>query len=414
MEYLPRIIESLLSDSLEAVGAVVIEGPRAVGKTETGRRASGSEIRVDTEAARQTFAADPELLLQGATPRLIDEWQVEPALWNRVRRAVDDRQAKGQFILTGSAVPLDDPIRHTGAGRFIHMRMRPMTLAETGHSTEAVSLAAILAGERPSAQDPGIRIADIAERIVIGGWPANLGLSSAQAMRAMSGYIDDVCRADVQRLDGVRRDPDGVRRLISSLARNVATSTTIGSLTADANGSDGTLLGQTISIYLDALERLMVTEHLPAWRPPLRSRARLRAAPVRHLSDPSLATAALNASPSRLLREIRWMGFLFESLVVRDLRVYAQALDGRLFHYRDSNGLEADAVIELPDGRWAAFEIKLGSSSAVVDEAAANLLRLRDVLAGEAPAALGVITGSGYSLTRPDGVLQIAIGSLGA
>jgi predicted AAA+ superfamily ATPase len=408
------VIDAQLAASLDAVGAVVIEGPKAVGKTETGRRASRSEIRVDTLSARQAFAADPDLLLQGAVPRLIDEWQVEPELWNYVRHAVDDRQATGQFILTGSAVPRDDPARHPGAGRFIHLRMRPMTLAETGHSTGAVSLAAVLGGDRMSAPDPGLTVADLAERIVVGGWPAHLGLSAAQSQRAMNGYIDDICRVDVQRLDGIRRDPTGVRRLISSLARNVATPASVAALTADANGADGTFLAETIGTYLGALDRLMVIEDLPAWKPELRSRARLRATPIRHLSDPSLAAAALNANAARLLREINWMGFLFESLVVRDLRVYAQTLDGRLFHYRDNNGLEADAVIEMPDGRWAAYEIKLGSHPAVVDEAASDLLKLKALVSGGEPVALAVITGTGYTFTRPDGVLQIAVGALRA
>lgn len=412
MDYRPRVLDATLSASLEAVGAVVLEGPKACGKTETARRASRSEVRVDTVAARQAFAAAPDLLLEGATPRLLDEWQVEPDLWNYVRHAVDDRGAKGQFILTGSAVPRDDGTRHAGPGRFIHLRMRPMTLSETGHSTGRVSFAAVLGGEHVAAPDPGLTVPDIAERIVVGGWPGHLGLTPAQALRAMRGYIDDVCRVDVQRLDGVRRDPVGVRRLLSSLARNIATPATIEGLTADTNGSDGGFNSDTIRGYLGSLARLMVTEDAPAWQPELRSRARLRAAPIRHLADPSLAAAALNASPDRVLREIEWMGFLFEALVVRDLRVYAEVLGGQLFHYRDSNGLEADAIIEMPDGRWAGFEIKLGSSPAVVDGAAANLLKLRHLVSGGEPVALAVITGTGYALTRPDGVLQIPIGTL--
>lgn len=414
MDYRPRLIDAQLTAALEAVGAVVLEGPRAVGKTESGRHTARSEVRIDTPAARQAFAADPRLLLDGATPRLLDEWQAEPGLWNEVRHLVDRRQEKGQFILTGSAVPRDDPARHPGAGRFIHLRMRPMTLAETGHSTGTVSLAAVLDGQPVSAPDYGLRVADLAERIAVGGWPGHLDLSAAQAMRAMVGYIEDTCRVDLQRLDGVRRDPRNVRRLIDSLARNIATPASLEALAADANGTDGTLLPETVGTYLLALDRLMVTEDLPAWKPSLRSRARLRATAVRHLADPSLATAALNAGPSRMLRDLSWMGFLFESLVVRDLRVYAQPLDGRLFHYRDSNGLEADAIIELPDGRWAAFEVKLGSSPAVVDAAAAGLLRLSSIVDGPPPVALGVITGTGYSLVRPDGVLQIALGALGA
>ena len=347
-------------------------------------------------------------------PRLLDEWQAEPDLWNYVRHAVDDRQAKGQFILTGSAVPRDDLSRHPGAGRFIHLRMRPMTLAEAGYSRATVSLAAVLAGDRVAEQDPGLSIPEIAERIVIGGWPAHLGLTPAQALRSMAGYIDDVCRVDVQRLDGIRRDPTGLRRLLSSLARNIATPASIESLTSDASGADGTLHPDTVRGYLDALGRLMVTEDLPAWRPALRSRSRLRGTPVRHLADPSLAAAALNASPARLLRELNWMGFLFESLVVRDLRVYAEALGGEVFHYRDNTGLEVDAIVELPDGRWAGFEVKLGSSPGVVDAAAASLLKLRDRVAGDEPLALGVITGTGYALSRRDGILQIPIGSLAA
>lgn len=414
MDYRPRVIDAQLAASLEAVGAVVLEGPRAVGKTETGRRAARTEVRVDTPAAREAFAADPRLLLAGATPRLIDEWQTEPGLWNEVRHEVDRRGDKGQFILAGSAVPRDDPARHPGAGRFIHLRMRPMTLAEIGHSTGEVSLAAVLGGEPPRAPDSGLRVADLAERIVVGGWPGHLDLTAVQASRALAGYIEDTCRVDVQRLDGVRRDPRGVRRLLDSLARNIGTPASIESLTVDANGADGGVLPETIGTYLRALDRLMVTEDLQPWRPAIRSRARLRAAPVRHLADPSLAAAALNAGVPRLLREIGWMGFLFESLVVRDLRVYAGALDGRVFHYRDSNGLEADAVVELRDGRWAAFEVKLGSSPAVVDGAATGLLRLAAIVDGPPPVALVVVTGTGYSFARPDGVLQIAAGALTA
>jgi predicted AAA+ superfamily ATPase len=292
--------------------------------------------------------------------------------------------------------------------------MRPMTLAEAGYSRSTVSFAGVLAGDHVAAQDPGLSVPEIAERIVVGGWPAHLGLTPAQALRSMTGYIDDICRIDVRRLDGVRRDPTGVRRLLSSLARNAATPASVESMTSDANGEDGAMNPDTVRGYLDVLGRLMVTDDAPAWRAELRSRSRLRGTPVRHLADPALATAALNANPARLLRDLNWMGFLFESLVVRDLRVYAEALGGAVFHYRDNTGLEVDAIIELPDGRWAGFEIKLGSSPGVVDAAAASLLKLRDRVAGEQPLALGVITGTGYALSRPDGVLQIPIGSLTA
>lgn len=414
MLYRPRVLDAELTQSLEAIGAVVIEGPKACGKTETARQAARSEIRLDDIAARHAFAIDPKLLLQGDTPRLIDEWQVEPEIWNYVRHAVDDRQAVGQFILTGSAVPRDDAGRHPGPGRFIHLRMRPMTLSETGHSTEAISLSSVLAGHPVTCPEPGLTVHDLAERIVVGGWPGHLGLTSTQALRAMRGYLDDVCRTDVQHLDGVRRDPRGVMRLLTSLARNVASPTSIESLTADANGRDGVMLAETVRGYLDALARLMITDDVPAWKPNLRSRTRLRASAIRHLADPALAAAALNASPARLLRDLNWFGFLFESMVVRDLRAYVEPLGAQVFHYRDEKGLEADVIIEMPDGRWAAFEIKLGGSPAVVEPAAANLLRLRDKVAGDAPLALAVITGTGYGLTRSDGVLQIPIGALHA
>ncbi len=414
MEYRPRIVDGTLREALSVVGAIVIEGPRACGKTETGRRVARSEIRMDTLASRQAFSIAPELVLEGEAPRLIDEWQVERELWNHVRHAVDDRKAKGQFILTGSAVPPDDPARHTGAGRFIHLRMRPMTLAETGHSNGRVSFADILRGGSVAAPEPGITIRDIAERIVIGGWPTNLGLTASQALRALQGYVEDVCRVDVPRLDGVRRDPDGVRRLMMSLARNIATRATLETLTGDANGSDGRFATDTVGVYLGALRQLMIADDVPPWKPALRSATRLRGKAVRHLADPSLATAALGADPARLLREISWFGLLFESLVIRDLRVYAEALGGRVFHYHDSNDLEVDAIVEMQNGRWAGFEVKLGSSPAVVETAATALRKVRDRVAGEPPLALVVITGTGYALTLPDGVLQVPIGTLAA
>lgn len=414
MEYRPRIIDSLLSESLAIAGAVVVEGPKACGKTETGRRAAASEIRLDTPAARQTYDASPSLVMEGPTPRLLDEWQVLPDLWNLVRHEVDDRQAKGQFILTGSAVPADDPTRHTGAGRFIRLRMRPMTLAETGHSNGTVSLASLMSGEGLSAVDPGLTVQDIADRIVVGGWPTNLDLTPRQSLRYLAGYLDDICRVDIQRVDDRRRDPDGVRRLIASLGRNIATPAKVTTLTSDANGTDGTLAAETVSGYLKALARLMATDDVHAWDPGIRSTVRLQGAPVRHLADPSLATAALGAGPDRVIREIEWMGFLFEALVVRDLRVYAARSDARLFHLRDDKGFEVDAIIEQPDGTWGAFEIKLGSSPSVVDAAAANLLTLKARYPTRPPITLGVITGTGYGFVRKDGVLQVPIGVLGA
>ncbi len=414
MAYQPRIVDQELNQALQSVGAVVIEGPRACGKTETARQQAQSEVRLDVDArAQQALALDPNLVLDGPTPRLIDEWQVEPTIWNHVRREVDQRREPGQFILTGSATPKDDETRHPGSGRFVHLRMRPMTLSESGHSTNAISFADILAGGGSSSSEPGLSVRDLAERIAVGGWPAHLGLDAAQAQRVLRGYLRDICTADVRRIDGVRRDPNSVRRLIQSLARNVATPATLQSLLTDANGRDGAMKIETARGYLDVLSRLFVTDDVPPWTPSLRSRTRLRAASIRHLADPALAVAAVNASPARLLADLNWFGYLFESMVVRDIRVFAQALGAEVFHYRDENGLEADVIVELPDGRWAGFEVKLGGSPAIADRAAANLLALRDKVA-QPPLALGVITGSGYGLTRNDGVLQIPIGALSA
>lgn len=414
MQYLPRVVDAELAASLASVGAVLVEGPKACGKTETARQAARSEVRLDVDAqARATAALDPSLLLDGPTPRLIDEWQRVPAIWDHVRRTVDDRQAAGQFILAGSAVPADDETRHSGAGRFIRLRMRPMTLWESGHSTGAISFAALLGGEAARAIDPGLTIRDIADRLAVGGWPGHLGEPVASAQRRLRGYIGEIARVDAHHVDGVRRDPQVVTRLLRSLARNVATATAITRLRADVNGSDGTMKEETVSSYLGALARLMITEDLPAWSPGLRSRTRLRAAAVRHFVDPSIAVAAMRASPERLLAEPKWFGFLFESLVVRDLRVFAQALDAEVYHYRDESGLEADAIVETADGRWAAFEVKLGHGE--IEAAASHLRKLRDrvdVGAIGEPLALGVITGTGYGYVRTDGVAVIPIGAL--
>ncbi len=414
MAYQPRVVDAELAAALNAVGAVLIEGPKACGKTETARQAARSEVRLDVdEEARLAAATDPALVLPGDTPRLIDEWQLEPAIWNHVRRAVDDRRSSGQFILTGSAVPPDDATRHSGAGRFGRLRMRPMTLSEAGQSTDAVSFRSLLAGEPVKAGDTGYTIERIAELVTCGGWPDNLGRTVEQAQRLVRGYVDQVARTDIQRVDGVRRDPESVARLLRSLARNVATPASINSIREDVNGTDGSMKSETVSSYLLALARLMVTEDLPAWRPSIRSRTRLRAAAVRHLVDPSIAVASMRSTPARLIRDLRWLGLLFENLVVRDLRVYAQAVDAQVFAYRDETGLEADAVVETSDGGWAAFEVKLGQRE--VDSAAEQLLRLRDRVdtdvAGQ-PIALVVVTATGYGYVRTDGVAVVPIGAL--
>lgn len=414
MAYLPRVVDDELRLRLEATGAVVIEGAKACGKTETARQVARSEVLLDVDAnARAAATIAPGTVLAGAVPRLIDEWQIEPAIWNHIRRAIDDRAQPGQFILTGSAIPADDITRHTGAARMTRLRMRPMSLHETGHSTGTISLKALLASSLGACSDPGLTIQDVATRVAVGGWPSHQVLTHPQALQAMRGYLDEIRRVDIDRVDNVRRDPDRVGRLLTSLARNVATSVSISALARDTGGAEGALKDDTVQEYLAALDRLMIIEDQPAWAPHLRSRSILRTAPKRHFVDPALAVAALRATPVRLLHEIEWFGFLFESLVVRDLRIYAQANDAMVRHYRDNTGLEVDAIVETAAGVWAAFEVKLGQKQ--IDEAAAHLLtfaeRVDTTVCGR-PATLAVIVAAGYGYVRPDGVAVIPIGAL--
>jgi uncharacterized protein len=414
MSYQPRIVDQELRDKLASTGAIVIEGPKACGKTETARQQAASEVLLDVDdSARVAVSVAPELVLNGKIPRLIDEWQVEPEVWNHVRRAVDDRSVPGQFILTGSAVPPDDATRHTGAGRFTRIRMRPMSLFEAGRSTGIVSLQQLLSGTMPTCPDPGLTVSDLATEIAIGGWPSIRVQPVKSALSAMRAYLDEIRRVDIARVDGVRRDPQRVARFFASLARNVGTSVSMSKLGEDAGGSDGAMKHETVSDYLSALERLMIVEDQPAWAPHLRSRSIHRTAPKRHFVDPALAVAAMRATPERLLQDLEWLGFLYESMAVRDLRIFAQANDAEVRHYRDNTGLEVDAVVERADGAWAAFEIKLGQRW--VDEAAGNLLTFAervDTKKCGPPRVLGVIVATGLGYRRSDGVAVIPIGAL--
>jgi len=414
-EYRLRIADGELADRLASAGAVVIEGPRASGKTWTARQIARSEVLLDVdEEARRLARLEPGELLVGRTPRLIDEWQLEPHLWNHVRHAVDDRQARGQFILTGSAVPPDDITRHSGAGRFSRLRLRPMSLYELGRATGAVSLRALIGGEPVPSAEARLNARELAGVVCVGGWPGHLPASAGQAQRANRDYLAEVCRVDVERANGVRHNPERVYRLMQSLARNVATYATVSTVAADVGGSEGPLMDHTARRYLTALERLMLVENQPPWAPHLRSRSRLRVSPKRHFVDPSLATAALRADPGYLLKDVTWFGFLFESMVVRDLRISAQAIDAGVYQYRDNTGLEVDAIVDAGPGRWAAFEVKLGTGR--IDDGARSLLRFAervDTSRCGKPAVLGVVVHDGYAYTRPDGVAVIPVGALG-
>ena len=414
--YRPRIVDEELAVRLGSAGAVLIEGPRACGKTATGRRQAASEVLLDVDAGlRQAAELEPGLVLGGPTPRLIDEWQSAPAIWNHVRRAVDMGGGPGRFVLTGSAVPPDDTTRHTGAGRVSRLPMRPMSLFESGHSTGAMSLGAMLRSESVPAQPGRTTVADLVELVCRGGWPLCHNMDTDDAQDFIGDYLDELARSEVSAVDGVRRDPAAVARLLVSLARNISTEATMSTLSSDAGGGQP-IDPRTTASYLSALERLFVVEDVPAWGPQLRSRSRLRGAPKRQLVDPSLAAAALSADPGRLLADLETLGFLFESLCVRDLRVYCQMMRAELSHYRDNTGLEVDTIIRQRNGEWMAAEIKLGGRAAV-EAAAASLVKLRDdridpTRVGD-PRRLVVITATGFAYERTDGVAVAPITALG-
>ena len=408
--YLPRIVGRNLEAALQRRGAVLIEGCRGCGKTWAARRFARSEARLDDERMLLLASSDPDAVLSGPTPRLLDEWQNAPQLWNRVRRECDDRARPGQFILTGSASPHDDVTRHTGAGRISRVLMRPMSLVEMGRSSGEVSLRRLFEGEAASALPrPDFGLRDLATLICVGGWPASLSLNEEQSRLAVGDYLSEIARADVPAASGVQHRPAAVRRLLRSVARHVATEAKATTLAADAGG-DKQLGRTTVATYLDALERIFVVEDQPAWSARLRSRATLRRTPKRHFVDPSLAAFMLRASPDRLMTDPETFGLLFESLVVRDLRIYSQPDRGEVFHYRDDTGLEADAIVERDDGAWMAVEVKLNPAPAVVDKAAKSLLRLRNKMSRpqlDDLAALMVVTSTGAAYRRPDGI-QVA------
>lgn len=414
-DYLPRVADGELAGRLTAAGAVVIEGPKACGKTETARRVAGSVVRLDVDAgARALVGAEPDVLFSRQTPILFDEWQREPALWDLVRRQVDDRSPRrGQFILTGSATPNDATRRHSGAGRISSLRMRPMSLYESGDATGAVSLAALFAGQPPAALDPGVTLPRLVDRIVTGGWPDLVGAEVRDARQWLRDYLRNLVEVDVQSL-GARRDPGNVRRLLTALGRGVGTEMSVQSLAKDVGGADGPVGRDTVDAYLKTLDRLMIIEDVPAWAPHMRSATPLRKSATRYLADPSLGVAALGIGPQQLLADLNATGFHFEALVVRDLRVYAQPLHGNLSRWRDNNGHEVDVIITLDDGRWAALEVKMNPND--VDGAAGSLLRFLDKLdTGKVgpPVFTGIVTTRSPAYRRPDGVFVLPVAALG-
>lgn len=418
--YRPRTIDAELSRALQASGAVVINGARATGKTESARQLAASELRLDSGDPRAVLAREqPSSALPGATPRLLDEWQLSPGLWNETRRAVDDRRTPGQFILTGSAAPDDDPLRHSGAGRFRQVLMRTMSFFETGHSTGAVSLRKLF--EQTSGDDnfPGnfsesaIDFHEVITRIVTGGWPGWFEMEEHDARSQIRSYIDDIVQYDFPSVAGPRRDPRRFAAFLGAYAGLVSQPASFAAIARRMEESASVSSGGLGAAQLhDLAVRVHLIEDQPAWAPKLRSRTPSIQTPARHLLDPSLAASLLSASSDRLLSEPETLGFLFESQVVHDLRVYAQSIHARgVFHYRDMKARdEFDAIVEADDGTWLGIEVKLGEAS--VDAAAANLLRVAAKVV-RAPTALIVITPTGIAHRRKDGVFVIPLTVLG-
>ncbi len=415
VEYRARVVDGELADRGRSAGAVLMEGPKACGKTATAQRAAGTVFRMDTdEGARALVDTAPEVLLRAKPPVLFDEWQVAPKLWNLVRREVDDLGgAPGRFILTGSSTPNDAAQRHSGAGRYSTLRMRPMSLFETGVSNGEVSLRTLFDGDFTPSTDPGVTVPALVDCIVTGGWPALLDVPVRAARRWLTDYLRTIVEVDLPQM-GVRRDPRTLGRLLASLGRGAATDMSTQAIAKDMAGAGRSVQRDTVAGYLDILDRLMITEDLPAWAPHMRSATPLRKSPTRFMTDPSLGVAALGVSAEQMLRDLNATGFHFEALVVRDLRIYSQPLGGRLSHWRDNNQHEVDAIITLDDGRWGAMEVKMNPDA--VDAAAASLLRFKDKIdtaqVGE-PAFLAVVTTRWAAMRRGDGVHVLPVASLG-
>jgi len=415
-KYLDRIVDRELEANLEAFGAVLIEGPKWCGKTRTASEHAASAIYLKDTNKKKDYMkiADttPSALLEGATPRLIDEWQTIQILWDGIRFEVDQREETGQFILTGSASPKRDSGMHTGTGRISRMLMRPMTLFESGESNGSVSLGTLFDGGIPAGTSP-LTIEGLAFALVRGGWPASIGVNESIALRRAREYVKAVVNADISEADGVERNPERVRRLMRSLARNTSTMAKQTTIRDDIAAGGETVSDDTVASYINALRRIFVIEDLPAWGPEVRSKTTQRTSAKRHFVDPSIAAASLHLSPQSLMNDLNTFGLLFESLCVRDLRVYAQALDGEVFHYHDRNDLEADAIVELYDGRWGAVEVKMGGNE--IEGAAKNLLKLREKIDTESmgePSFLMVVTAGEYAYRRRDGVCIVPIGCL--
>jgi hypothetical protein len=420
-DYRNRIVDDLLRDKLEAKGAVVIEGPKWCGKTTTALQVAKSVLRMDEPGKRDTNVQmseiDPGRLLVGETPRLIDEWQIAPKIWDAVRYEVDMRDEEGQFILTGSAVPVESKeITHSGTGRFTWLTMRPMSLYESGESTGEISLENLFSRPEKITGRNELDIDKLAFVICRGGWPRAIRMKEKAALSQAEDYYDAVVRSDINRADGISKNPERVKRLMKSFARNQGgqVANTLIRDDISANDSEG-LSEDTVASYINALKKIYVVEDMPAWNPNLRSKTAIRTSDTRYYVDPSIATAALGVGPKDLTNDLNTMGLFFETLCVRDLRVYAEALGGEVLHYRDKSGLECDTVIHLRNGAYGLAEIKLGGQK-LVEEGASNLKALEkkiDTTRMNPPSFLMIVVGIGeFAYRREDGIYIVPAGCL--
>jgi predicted AAA+ superfamily ATPase len=415
-EYFNRLVENQIKDTLSAMGAVLIQGPRAVGKSTTSRRLSKSSISIDESLHLTEIAkGNPEIILKGDTPRFIDEWQLAPPLWNAVRHEIDTRQETAQFILAGSASPTTDITRHTGAGRIGKVTMYPLSIFESNDSTQQVDFNELFHNKHLKvAGYGGLNMEQYTQKIVVGGWPGLIGKAEKQSQLYLSNYLDDISRIDMGS-DILKTDPVRMHALIRAISRNISTEIPVTKLAKEAQLDTDSLSPQSARKYIDQLTQIFILQELPAWATHIRSNVRQRVNPKWHFSDPSLAAVALGISSEQLIKDPKTLGYFFESLAIRDLRVYAQALSGDVYHYRDETGLEVDAIIELRNGKWLACEIKLGGSGFIA-EGIKNTIKLKNKLENSKlkdMVGLCVITAGKESYTdKETGVHIISLGHL--
>ena len=418
--YMPRLVDQLLMNKLKGKGAVLIQGPKWCGKTTTAEQVAESILYMDEPERKeqniQLADISPSILLEGDTPRLIDEWQLAPKLWDAVRFEVDHRSGKGHFILTGSSVPITlSEMSHSGTGRFAWLTMRNMSLFESRESSGEVSIGELFEGKEDIQGKNDLDIHRIAYLVCRGGWPNVLDLDENIALEAAADYLEGVVNSDVSRVDNINRDAERTRRIMRSYARNQGSQIAYTEIARDISANELNFTDETVASYVKALKKIFVVEDMPAWNPNLRSRTSIRTTDTRYFSDSAIAAAALGIGPNDLISDLNTLVLLFETMCVRDLRIYAESVGGTVYHYRDRSGLECDAVIHLRNGHYGLVEIKLGGDR-LISEGATNLLKLEKMIDTEkmsAPSFKMILTGTDrYAYRRPDGIFVVPIGCL--